>query len=1057
MSNSDQSLFNIMAELKERAKELSCLYKVDEIINNHDFTSDKVLEEIVKAIPVAWQYPEICVVKITMPDKIYTSENFTETIWKQSADIIVLDKVIGHINIYYTEQKSDFDEGPFLKEERKLLDSIAGRISNYLLHNKLKHVFTEMQSQAADLEEQSKQDKWKIALDLLQDTDQNLYKLIARKMINYLSWSGVKEAEDLLFSYTKTTKDQESIGSDFDNMPIERIDLPEFDNRVFRIASEHLSDDEILYKIQKWMQEEKASFLVRTLENHGATLQEITDAIRRYLNSTPDDSELAPSVKEGLNVSLIRRFLSDQLNFISIAKNYVDIEDFYFLLQRMIYPVKSQGKIGGKSVGVFIANKILKKSKENQELFKDIKIPKTWYITTDAIIEFLHYNNLEEVIEQKYKDLDQIRQEYPAIVQVFKNSSFPPEIVKALSVALDDFGNHPLIVRSSSLLEDRLGSAFAGKYKSLFVVNQGPKQKRLNELLEAIAEVYSSVFNTDPIEYRSEKGLLDFNEEMGIMIQEVVGTRVGKYFLPTYAGVAFSNNEFRWSPRINREDGLVRVVPGLGTRAVDRIGDDYPILFSPGKPGLRVNVTLEETIRYSPKKIDVLDLESGRFETLDIDELIRLYGDVYPFISQIVSVLEQGQIKKVVELNLDTEKDDLIVTFDRLVDNTSFLKRMGSILKVLKEKLNTPVDVEFASDGNNFYLLQCRPQFYSKESFPAPIPRDIPEEKIIFTANKYVSNGQVPDITHIVYVSPEKYNEISDLDELKEIGRIIGRLNKLLPKRQFILMGPGRWGSRGDIKLGVNVSYSDINNTAVLIEIARKTGNYLPDLSFGTHFFQDLVESSIRYLPLYPDEPEVIFNERFLKSSENILSLILPEFKHFSDIVNVIDIPRLFDNMTLKLLMNADLDEAIAFISTQISKQKAQDEQATQSAQKTEDYWKWRLRMAENIAAHIDAVKFGVQKLYIFGSTKNATAGPGSDIDLLIHFLGDSNQKEQLLIWLNGWSLCLSELNFLRTGYKTAGLLDVHIITDEDIKNKNSYAMKINAVTDAARELQLKK
>ena len=117
---------------------------------------------------------------------------------------------------------------------------------------------------------------------------------------------------------------------------------------------------------------------------------------------------------------------------------------------------------------------------------------------------------------------------------------------------------------------------------------------------------------------------------------------------------------------------------------------------------------------------------------------------------------------------------------------------------------------------------------------------------------RFVSNGRVPDITHIVYVDAERYDRIGDLESLRDVGRAVGRLNKLLPKRQFVLIGPGRWGSRGDIKLGVNVTYSDISNTALLMEVAAKRGNYVPELSFGTHFFQDLVESAIRYLPDLP-------------------------------------------------------------------------------------------------------------------------------------------------------------------------------------------------------------
>ena len=195
---------------------------------------------------------------------------------------------------------------------------------------------------------------------------------------------------------------------------------------------------------------------------------------------------------------------------------------------------------------------------------------------------------------------------------------------------LDDFGHTPIVVRSSSLLEDQVGAAFSGKYKSLFLANQGTKRERLAELTDAISEVYASTFCPDAIEYRAERGLLDFHEEMGIMVMEVVGNRIGKYFMPSFAGVAFSNNEFRWSPRIKREDGLVRLVPGLGTRAVDRLGDDYPTLIAPGRPNLRVNVAAEEQARYSPKKADVINLETNRFETVDVRDIIRDYGERYP-------------------------------------------------------------------------------------------------------------------------------------------------------------------------------------------------------------------------------------------------------------------------------------------------------------------------------------------------------------------------------------------------------------------------------------------
>jgi hypothetical protein len=240
-------------------------------------------------------------------------------------------------------------------------------------------------------------------------------------------------------------------------------------------------------------------------------------------------------------------------------------------------------------------------------------------MASDAVLDFIAYNDLEDVLHQKYKSIDEVRRDYPNIIRLFKNSTFPPALVQGLAAVLDDFAGVPVIIRSSSLLEDRMGTAFSGKYKSLFVANQGTKQEKLAALLLAVAEVYASMFGPDPIQYRRERGVLEFDEQMGILIQEVVGRRVGDLFFPAYAGVAFSRNEFRWSPRITREDGLVRLVPGLGTRAVDRTGDDYPVLLVPAKPDLRANVAVDEVVRYAPRSMDVVNLATNSFETVAID------------------------------------------------------------------------------------------------------------------------------------------------------------------------------------------------------------------------------------------------------------------------------------------------------------------------------------------------------------------------------------------------------------------------------------------------------
>jgi predicted nucleotidyltransferase len=246
----------------------------------------------------------------------------------------------------------------------------------------------------------------------------------------------------------------------------------------------------------------------------------------------------------------------------------------------------------------------------------------------------------------------------------------------------------------------------------------------------------------------------------------------------------------------------------------------------------------------------------------------------------------------------------------------------------------------------------------------------------------------------------------------------------------------------------------------MLIEIARKQKEYVPELSFGTHFFQDLIESSIRYLPLYPDDAGVTFNESFFTASKNMLSHLVPEYAFLADTVRVIDVSETTQGMVVQILMDGDRDEAIALLvepSVGVQVESGKPETIDIPEHREDNHWRWRQTSIERLAAQLDPERFGVKAIYLFGSTKNATAGPQSDIDILVHFNGTDIQKSELMAWFEGWSLCLAEVNYLRTGYKTDGLLDVHIVTDEDIKNRGSFAMKIGALTDAPRLLQMGK
>jgi hypothetical protein len=1047
-----QPIDNILYELKERAKELSCLYRIQELLNQPGITVEEICLGMINALPPGWQYPNVCTAEIIYQGKIYHTKGFKKSQWFLSSDIMVQDEAVGRITVYYSEERPEAYEGPFLYEERKLINTVSAQFGFHLLHQQLKEVF-----QKESTQKQKHKNEWVVILDMLKRTNPDLLLRLSRRMTNYLGWHGVKEAGELLDRFNPFAQNQMDLDGNQPFVQQSTRDMHAVSNGIFSLASQHLPQEEILDNIQKWVREERSGFLIAALLNPDSTFSEISAAVEHYSLIASQGIELNAFRDEWFRSTLVRLTLNDQIKYIDVAKHYFTINDFADVLRRVIHTTNSHGKLGGKSAGMLLAEKILTNAASENEIFKNIKTPKTWFLTSDCVLYHMTNNNMEDIVEQKYKPFVQVRQEYPYVVQLFKSGRLPPEIIKGLSMALDDFGDVPLIVRSSSLLEDQAGTAFAGKYKSLFIANKGSKKKRLVALMDAITEVFASLFGPDPIEYRIEHGLIDQHEEMGIMIQQVVGKQFGDYYLPAFAGVAFSNNEFRWSSRIKRDDGLVRIVPGLGTRAVDRLSDDYPVLATPGQPGLRVNVTTEEIIHYSPKKMDVINLKTRKFETIDAHTFFKQQGNDIPMANQLVSILEQDYIQIPIISRLSLDKNPFVITFEGLFTRTPFLKQMKAILSTLQKAFGHPVDIEFAHDGTNFYILQCRAQAYGEISTSAPIPRGLPPEKVLFTANKYISNCKVPDIKFIVYVDPQKYSELTKLEDMVNVGRVVGRLNQILPKRQFILMGPGRWGSRGDIKLGVNVTYSDINNTAMLIEIARRKKDYLPELSFGTHFFQDLVEASIGYLPLYPDESKLLFNDDFLLKNKNYLHSLLPDAESLSDVVHVIDVPSSANGQILKVLTNADSDEAIAYL-TESGKQTDFEDHPKSTDLKPpkldpDSHWLWRQQAVETIASRLDPQRFGVKDFYIFGSTKNATAGPQSDIDVLIHFNGTPEQRKALLTWLEGWSLCLSQVNFLRTGFKSDGLLEVHIVTDEDIENNTSFASKIGAANDAARQL----
>jgi hypothetical protein len=901
--------------LRERVKELECLQRIVALLESSGISSEKVLQGVVDAIPSGWQNPDLCRARIKYRKSVFHTPGFQESRWTLRVPIKTHGAPSGSLEVCYDDAMPVSREDPFLLEERKLIE---------LIGNRLGRQFEDWESRvpvggvcpAAEGAARRKPDG-QVILDLIRETDPMLYRRVLRRLMNHLHWQGVPGVQGLLFhltpeAYARTDDDGE------DNQPhpkqnVERLDKV-FEEALW-IASLALPDAELAELVKQWMRQDKLGFFMVATEKREISLAEIKDIVNRYCRSTREN-EQALSAADDLQarIALIRRFLSERLPFIRIARDHISIHDFGRLLPRVFGPSQGTGKLGGKSAGMVLAEQILKTKVRTDPTIGEFKTPESWFLASDGLMEFIHYNFLEDFQSFKFQPIEEIRHNFPYLEQVCKQSFFPPEMQAQIKLILDEAGETPLIVRSSSLLEDSRGSAFSGKYRSLFLANTGSKEERLAALADAVAEVYASIFNPDAIQYRAERGLLDYYEEMGVLIQRVVGRRVGRYFFPAFAGVAFNNNEFRWSPRIRREDGVLRLVTGLGTRAVDRVGNDYPLLVSPGQPGLKVNTTPEQILHYSQRAMDVLNLETRRFETHPVEDIIREAGAEFPLWDRILSVWD-GNIVRTASAALDDPgREEMVPTFAGLFERTGFLRQMREIMRALRETFGMPMDVEFAHDGKDLYILQCRPQSRLDNEEPAAIPAWVPDKKKLFTAHRYVTNAHVRGIRTIVYVDPERYGQIASQSDMVAIGDAVSRLNARLPRRSFILMGPGRWGSRGDIKLGVRVTYSDINNAAMLIEIARKVGNYVPDLSFGTHFFQDLVESRIRYLALYPDEEGVVFAQDFFRSSPSSLSALLPEYDFLSGVLRVIDVPAVAEGQEVRVVMDGERDMALAFL-----------------------------------------------------------------------------------------------------------------------------------------------
>ncbi|MDH5203554.1 MAG: PEP/pyruvate-binding domain-containing protein, partial [Nitrospirota bacterium] len=475
-----------------------------------------------------------------------------------------------------------------------------------------------------------------------------------------------------------------------------------------------------------------------------------------------------------------------------------------------------------------------------------------------------------------------------------KKGKFPDEIKEQFQQVIEYFGQSPIIIRSSSLLEDAFGNAFAGKYESIFCVNQGTPEQRYIHFEEYVRRVFASAMNEDALTYRLQRGLDKQDEQMALLVQRVSGSYRKHYFFPDLAGVGVSYNTFVWKEGMDPKAGMLRLVLGLGTRAVNRVENDYPRIVALDDPLLRPHAGIEDTRKFSQHEVDVLNIEENILQTVSLTELTK--NEDYNIKMELLGIRDYETTRKIRELGIE-ERETWVLTFDELLSRSSFASVMQNMLKKLESIYQYPIDIEFTVNFTQkgvitINLVQCRPLQTKGGEQRIEMPVHIDNDKILFQSEGSFMGGSIlQHIRRIIYVEPENYHGLS-LSEKYDIARLVGKLNKMVVNRMempILLLGPGRWGTTTP-SLGVSVRFSEINNIAVIGEISYMSGSLMPELSFGTHFFQDLVETDIFYVALFPEKSNVIFNKDVLNRFKNVLEELIPDSGKYKGVVRVYDI-----------------------------------------------------------------------------------------------------------------------------------------------------------------------
>ncbi|MGM0634382.1 MAG: PEP/pyruvate-binding domain-containing protein, partial [Pseudomonadota bacterium] len=576
-----------------------------------------------------------------------------------------------------------------------------------------------------------------------------------------------------------------------------------------------------------------------------------------------DQSRIASIQEQVLQVMISR-----EPRILALARQYLDLPDLLGIRQRMV----SSGYIGGKAVGMLIARAILQEHTGPRSMRQEPH--DSSHLGSDAYYAFLVHNGLWPAF-MRQRTTQGYLQEAPALRQSILQGHFPPETLADLERLLEYYGQYPLLIRSSSLLEDGFGNAFAGKYDSFFLTNQGSPEDRLSALEEAIRRVYASSMSRDALQYRLQRGLDQLEEPMALLIQRVNGRFHGRYYMPDAAGVAVSRNTFTWDPDMDPAAGMVRLVMGLGTRAVDRIEDDHAAVIALDHPGRQPFRNRDEAYRFSQHRVDVLDVSDGGLTTVPLAQLCE---SVHSLPLTHLAETDRDASARARELGLATPVWRL--TFRPLIQHSRFIPELRDMLQTLESAYAHPVDVEFTLhlDENGqpgFNLVQCRPLATLGDTLPVKVPEQVPPEQLLFATRGHFMGGNINMvIDRVIRINASAYARLGQRQR-HDIAVEVGIRVRACPDgASIMLIGPGRWGTSSP-ELGVPVRFADIAGIAALVEVAENAGAMVPDLSYGSHFFQDLVEVGIAYVALFPEERDCDYHPDILDSAADDDEVIL--------------------------------------------------------------------------------------------------------------------------------------------------------------------------------------